>query len=646
MAKKKRASILYINFWACFSWLFILPLLRAVIQDAFPQAESRAFVALSRYDSILEGQFAAALLEGAVLPFDWREAQSKSPVYQYAVCLNEIFSVFGRDSVECFVPEPDSETPEDRKGLYLDSQTAFWNFAGMEMPRERATGFADFHTPLEFHLPLEFWAFCETCNTLRNKPYPLLRPLWEQRDTLRLPDSGPPPPFFTSPWAEQTTRFADWPGTIHSPFSPAERAAFVAAHEADNAETAALLGRERLFAPVDVNQPWEPFPGLTEEGAFQVAERLSPDFAADLLEQFKAVPFRQMTREQLLCRHALHDALAPPSTMPLPHRGRLPKVSVCTLTYNHADYIAGCIEGVLAQQTDFPIQHIIADDGSNDGTQDIILDHAAKYPHIVPVFQKKRSWGVENIRALFDLARTEYVALCDGDDYFTDPAKLQTQADLLDANQDAALCFHSVRVLYEGAPGRERLYPPEEALPRGIRPFYYLVDLLRNNFIQTNAVMYRWRFRNGLPDWFRTDLVPGDRYWHLLHAETGKIAFIDKVMSVYRRHKKGAYYLSEIDRLKHRATTGMAELEAYKVINAHFGGKFEAMLLPLAYGVFMDCSRYDAQRAKEEGREPVLDDLCAAYPDFARHFLDAQTRMSDARAEQAAPQSALQKPRH
>ncbi|MCL1926973.1 MAG: glycosyltransferase, partial [Syntrophorhabdaceae bacterium] len=305
-----------------------------------------------------------------------------------------------------------------------------------------------------------------------------------------------------------------------------------------------------------------------------------------------------------------------------PHQEE-PKLSVLTATYNHADYIAECIESVLAQQTDFPFQHIIADDGSNDGTQGIILNYATKYPHIVPVFQKKRSFGAGNLRALFDMARTEYVAICEGDDYFTDPAKLQTQVDFLEANPYCALCFHVVRVTHEGDPESDHLYPLAGSLPGGVRPFYYLTDLIRKNFFQTNSVMYRWRFKNGLPDWFRTDLMPGDLYWHLLHAETGKIGFIDKVMGVYRRHKKGVYYLAAVDKLKHRAKTGMKELEVFDVINKHFNRIYEPILLDVTDNIFADCAVYDETRAKQEGMEPVFTKICEKHPEMAWHFLQS-----------------------
>lgn len=315
------------------------------------------------------------------------------------------------------------------------------------------------------------------------------------------------------------------------------------------------------------------------------------------------------------------------------------RCSVLTLTYNHAPYIAQAIESVLMQETDFPVRHIIVDDGSDDGTRDIVLEYAAKHSQVVPIFRPLRAkpWPCGpngNVRILFESARTEYVALCDGDDYFTDVKKLQKQVDFLDAHKDCALCFHIVRVTYEDDPDDVYFYPPVQGLPRGIRPFYYLSDLVKCNLIQTNSVMYRWRFRSGLPNWFRLCLTPADWYWHLLHAELGKIGFINEEMSVYRRHKGGIYNLSKTDRLKHRATTGLKELEVYDVVNRHFERRFEPFLVNLACGVFADCLMYDTERAEEEGFEPVLPQMCDAYPEFARRFLRAiktSATTSDAR---------------
>jgi glycosyltransferase involved in cell wall biosynthesis len=371
------------------------------------------------------------------------------------------------------------------------------------------------------------------------------------------------------------------------------------------------------------NDSWLPFLGLTQEIALTIAERLDHDFAEKRITEFDSIPQAFLSRDQRLIHKALHDAHDLKKSVFQGHMTSHPRISVLTLCYNHKKFISNNIESVLEQNINFPVQHIIADDESDDGCQNIILKYAKKYKSIIPIFRKGRNYERwDAIRSLFDMARTEYVAICDGDDYFTDPTKLQTQVDFLDAHKDCALCFHVVRVTYENQPEKERLYPPINSLPRGVHPFYYLSDLIRFNFIQTNSVMYRWRFKDGLPDWFRSDLMPGDWYWHLLHAELGKIGFINKVMSVYRRHDKGVYWLSEVDKLKHRAKVGMKELEVYNVVNEHFHGRYETILSDLANGVFADCLLYDTERAEEEGEEPILPELCDKYPKFGQYFLN------------------------
>lgn len=316
---------------------------------------------------------------------------------------------------------------------------------------------------------------------------------------------------------------------------------------------------------------------------------------------------------------------------PAPRYGwqrKTPLLSVLTLAHDHQNFIVSCMESVQNQNRNFTMDHIIVDDCSNDETASIIDNFASANPHVWPIYLTERNSDGQSVQALFSKCRSKYAALCDGDDYFTDPCKLQTQVNFMEAHPDCALCFHPVKMVYEGGTAPERTYPSVEQLPRGIKPFYYLSDLFRINFIQTNSALYRWRFRDGLPSWFRPDCCPGDWYWHLLHAELGKIGFINTIMSVYRRHEKGMYYLSEIDRLKHRATVGMKEIEVYDIINQHFEKRYESILLRLINGVFADCLMYDKQRADKDGVEQMLPKLVDQYPHFARHFLNSLKAVS------------------
>ena len=133
-----------------------------------------------------------------------------------------------------------------------------------------------------------------------------------------------------------------------------------------------------------------------------------------------------------------------------------PLVSVICLTYNHAPYIRSALEGFVRQQTAFPVEVIVHDDASTDGTADVVREYAARYPDLFrPVFQQENQYskGV-NIVPLFcfPLIRGRYVALCEGDDYWTDPAKLQRQVDALERHPEVDLCAHCVRRTRDGRP--------------------------------------------------------------------------------------------------------------------------------------------------------------------------------------------------
>lgn len=294
-----------------------------------------------------------------------------------------------------------------------------------------------------------------------------------------------------------------------------------------------------------------------------------------------------------------------------------PLLTVLTMTRNHEKYIGACIESVLAQKTDFPVRHLILDHYSTDGTPKIIETYARRYPSIRPVLLNNYYYIYNNVEDLFIRCRSEYAALCDGDDYFTEPLKLQKQVDFLKNHPRCSLCFHLVGVTFEdGHP--PTIFPPPSMLPRGIKEEYYLSDLLNGNLIQTNTVVYKWRFRDGLPDWFRHDLCPGDWYWHLLHAECGKIGFIPEVMSIYRRHPNSLYKDSFHNRIEHRKRMGMAELETYMAVNDHFHDRYFLPLARLANGVFSDFLEIYVTK----NDKTLFDEASQKYPKFAKHFLD------------------------
>lgn len=213
-----------------------------------------------------------------------------------------------------------------------------------------------------------------------------------------------------------------------------------------------------------------------------------------------------------------------------------PKVSIVSITYNQELYIAQALESFVTQKADFAFEAIIADDASSDKTPQIIQEYAEKYPEIIKPILRKKNVGIS--KNLYDAMRQssgDYIALCEGDDYLTDPKKLQRQADFLDNNLDFALCFHPVRVFFEGKDGEDFTYPSADTRN------FSSNDLLKTNFIQTNSVMYRRQDYTTMPE----NILPLDWYLHLYHAQFGKIGFLDTIMAAYRRHAGGLWWDSE-----------------------------------------------------------------------------------------------------
>lgn len=213
------------------------------------------------------------------------------------------------------------------------------------------------------------------------------------------------------------------------------------------------------------------------------------------------------------------------------------KVSILCITYNQAEYIQETLDSFLAQVTDFPYEILIHDDCSTDGTTAIVKRYAKRYPDKIRLFLEKENQyskhNFEFIKDMFVNAQGTYIATCEGDDYWTDVHKLQKQVEFLDAHDDYALCFHASEVRSEGGDRKPYVYPDVKD-----EHWYTHEELFRINYIPTASVMYRKQNYSS----FISDMMPGDWYTHLYHAQFGKIKFIDEKMAVYRKHEGGVFY--------------------------------------------------------------------------------------------------------
>jgi hypothetical protein len=217
-----------------------------------------------------------------------------------------------------------------------------------------------------------------------------------------------------------------------------------------------------------------------------------------------------------------------------------PKVSIVTTTHNQDAYVRQAFDSFVAQQTDFPVEVVVADDASTDSTPAIIQEYVDRHPGMFRPLVRPENLGLNaNLTGALSTARGEYVALCEGDDYWIDPLKLTKQVAFLDQHPGTAVCFHPVRVTWEDGHAKDSKFPPVY-----LRGKLTVDALILMNFIQTNSVVYR---RLSRYDDIPADVMPLDWYLHVRHAAHGHIAMLPETMSVYRRHTQGMWHNTVVD---------------------------------------------------------------------------------------------------
>lgn len=205
------------------------------------------------------------------------------------------------------------------------------------------------------------------------------------------------------------------------------------------------------------------------------------------------------------------------------------KVSVSMTVYNQENYIAEAIEGVLMQKTSFPIELVIADDCSTDGTQRICEEYAERFPGVVRYRRRASNLGMmPNFRKTLMECDGKYVALCEGDDYWIDENKLQTQFDFMETHDDYALVSHNHYQL-AGAEMIESYAHIRDEF-RTLTTADYLLD---PHFQTASYFIRRSALPEEFPDWF-ADVLAGDHFLVLYLSLRGKIGYFNKRMSVFR----------------------------------------------------------------------------------------------------------------
>lgn len=260
--------------------------------------------------------------------------------------------------------------------------------------------------------------------------------------------------------------------------------------------------------------------------------------------------------------------------------GTLPLVSSTTNTYNQRDYIEKCIEGILLQKTTFPVRMVIFDDASTDGTREIIQKYEAKYPQLIKGFYPKKNTYKKPERKLAFLPRdrvrneAKYIAYCEGDDYWTDPLKLQKQVDFMEANPDCSLCFTRVKVKEENK--EDRFYGDglkKEPVKYSLRDF-----IKTNNSIgvRTVSMMFKSSDVKEMPKWYSKSPI-GDLALQLYLGTKGSYGYLPQEMAVYNRGNPGAWSANN-----HSVEWRIRQIEhlneAYELFDQGTNGKYHQLV--------------------------------------------------------------------
>jgi len=209
-----------------------------------------------------------------------------------------------------------------------------------------------------------------------------------------------------------------------------------------------------------------------------------------------------------------------------------PLVSICCIAYNHGDFIAESIDSYLMQKTNFPFEVIIRDDASTDGTQAIASSYKKQFPTIIKLILEKEnqySKGIAPFAVALKEAKGQYIAVCEGDDYWTDETKLQQQFNHLESNPNLSMSFHNVKVVDTYNAKKTKLFCTLD------REVYSTVDVINGWFIPTPAMFFKKSCLDDTPSSLR-DVFNGDLSVQLLCSTYGDIGYLNTVMAVYRKH--------------------------------------------------------------------------------------------------------------
>ena len=253
-----------------------------------------------------------------------------------------------------------------------------------------------------------------------------------------------------------------------------------------------------------------------------------------------------------------------------------PFVSVVCDVYNHEPYLRQCLEGFVQQKTQFPFEILIHDDASTDKSADIIREYENNYPNLFrPIYETENQYHKQHLWAdiQFPRAQGKYIAACEGDDYWTDPLKLQKQVDYMEAHAECSLCFGNAIEHWEDNLKTDKLFSEIEERD------YLGVELSNKWIVPTASILFRRSvIETASFKRYTTDkkVLTGDLPLCLCCAEIGSLHAFTDVFCVYRRTTTGFWRsLDSTGRIK----MGDERVELLRI----FGKRYKNSTISMAF---------------------------------------------------------------
>ncbi len=242
-------------------------------------------------------------------------------------------------------------------------------------------------------------------------------------------------------------------------------------------------------------------------------------------------------------------------------------VSVCMITYNHEKYIHDAIAGILIQKVNFEIELVIGDDHSTDATLAICKEYEKNKAIHIKTLTADKNLGIgPNFIRTLQACEGKYIAVCEGDDYWTDPNKLQKQITFLEANPKYSAIGHQTEIINENCPGKSELFTCYEEKTLSKK------EIIQSNVFHTNAIVFRKdafaKFKYSNIQYFF------DHELFILLAQSGMFYILSDVMSVYRRHDSGAAGTSTPKRAYYEQIGWITELRTILGLRFFWGYNF------------------------------------------------------------------------